>query len=224
MTAVILQARVDSKRLPGKALLPLDNKPIVLRVMEALNHIPADERILACPQDSLLAFTPLAKEAGFKIFSGPKEDVLNRFCMVIRRFSIKRVIRATADNPFVFTDAAMAVHAEAMALNADYAGYSGLPCGAGVESICASSLQNIKEASPFEREHVCPYLYNHPELFKVHRPLAPLRWQAPEIRLTVDTQKDYQQAVELYALLKNNPYKSRGDEIINAYRSLKNHE
>jgi len=49
LTAVVLQARLDSSRLPGKALLLLDGKPLIFRVMEALNHIPCDLRILACP-------------------------------------------------------------------------------------------------------------------------------------------------------------------------------
>ena len=223
MTAIILQARVDSTRLPGKALLPLDGKPFVLRVMEALNNVPADLRILACPEDSFSSFAPLAEETGFRIHSGPKEDVLERYCQVIRRFDVKRVIRATADNPFVFTDAAAAINAEAAALNADYSGYGCLPVGAGVESVLSDALLGIDEkASPYDREHVCPYLYTHPELFRLHRPLAPMRWQAPDIRLTVDTQEDYERAVELYSALKDNPYRYHGNVIIAAYRALFN--
>jgi spore coat polysaccharide biosynthesis protein SpsF len=224
LTAVVLQARLDSTRLPGKALLPLDGKPLLSRVMEALNNIPADLRILACTEDSLSEFTPLAKEAGFHAFAGPKDDVLERFCMVISRFSLKRIIRATGDNPFVFTDAATAINAEGSAINADYSGYAGLPYGAGVESICADALLRAgKEASsPFDREHVCPYLYAHPELFNLHRPLAPLRWQGPNIRLTVDTQEDYDRAKELYAALKIKQLNCYGYVIIKTYNSLNN--
>ena len=173
--AVVLQARVDSSRLPGKSLLPLGGRPLVFRVMEALNYIPANLRLLACPEDCADAFGPLASEAGFVLFTGPKDDVLWRYCLAIRRFKIDRVIRATGDNPFVFADAAAALNAEAMTLNADYAGYSGLPPGAGIESVDAAALlrAGTEAAAPFEREHVCPYLYGHPELFLLHRPLAP---------------------------------------------------
>ena len=192
--------------------------------MEALNNIPADLRILACPEDSLSSFAPFAAEAGFEILAGPKEDVLERYCMAVRRFSIDRVIRATGDNPFVFTDAASAINAEGMALNADYAGYSGLPVGAGVESICASALLRAggETASTFDREHVCPYLYEHHELFNLHRPIAPLRWQGSKIRLTVDTEEDYYRAKELYAALKNEPHPSFGSAIIKKYREIFN--
>jgi spore coat polysaccharide biosynthesis protein SpsF len=224
MTAIVLQARLDSKRLPGKALLLLEGKPVIFRVMEALNNVPADLRILACPDDSLSPFTPLAKEADFEIFAGPKEDVLERYCRVIRHFSIKRVIRATGDNPFVFTDAAVAINAEAAVLNADYSGYSGLPVGAGVESVCADALlRACKEAaSAFDHEHVCPYLYSHPEIFKLHRPLSPLRWQSPEIRLTVDTREDFDRATILYDALKNEPLRYHGATIIKRYAEIFN--
>jgi len=224
LTAVILQARLDSTRLPGKALLPLNGKPLVLRVMEALNHIEADLRILACPEgSSLSSFAPLAAEAGFQIHAGPKEDVLERYCQVIKRFSIDRVIRATGDNPFVFADAANKINDEAIAHNADYAGYSHLPYGAGVESVSASALLRAgKEASSsYEREHVCPYLYNHPELFRLHRPLAPPLWQdSGSIRLTVDTQEDYDRAVKLYAALSAVPQRHCGSSIIKCYAQI----
>lgn len=222
MTAIILQARIDSSRLSGKALLPLDGKPLVIRVMEALNHVPASLRILACPEDSLSDFSPLAEECGFKIHAGPKEDVLERYCQAIRRFNITRVIRATGDNPFVFTDAAIAVNEEAVSLNADYAGYIGLPFGAGVESVSASALQQAAAhgANEYDREHVCPFLYNHPELYQVHRPPAPACWNAPELRLTVDTREDYERAIELYAVLKDVPDRYNGTVIIDACREL----
>ena len=232
MTAIILQARLDSTRLPQKALLPLDGKPLVFRVMEALNNVPCELRILACPEDSLSAFSPIAAEAGFEIIAGPKEDVLERFCAAIRRYSISRVIRATGDNPFVFADAAAAISAEAAALNADYAGYGGIPYGAGVESVSAAALlrAGAEASSPCEREHVCPYLYNHPEIFRLHRPLAPLRWQDcraeasgsgnSPIRVTVDTAEDFERAKKLYDALKTTPNRYYGDIIIKKYREI----
>jgi spore coat polysaccharide biosynthesis protein SpsF len=117
------------------------------------------------------------------------------------------VIRATGDNPFVFADAAEAINAEAAGLDADYAAYSGLPYGAGVESVAAEALLRAGEeaAGLFDREHVCPYLYNHPECFLLHRPLAPPRWRRPFLRLTVDTEEDYRRASALYNALGKYP-------------------
>ena len=223
MLGIVLQARLDSFRLPEKALLPLGGKPLILRVMEALNRVPSELRVLACDEDSHAAFKPLADEAGFTLLAGPKDDVLERYCLALRSYGISHVVRATGDNPFVFADATAAITAEALALGADYAGYSGLPYGAGVESVCAQALlrAETEATSTYEREHVCPYLYGHPERFLLHRPLAPQRWQAPNIRLTVDTQEDYDRAQALYAALDTlGEDRYRGETIIRTYREI----
>jgi spore coat polysaccharide biosynthesis protein SpsF len=223
MTALILQGRLDSSRLPRKAMLSLDGKPMILRVMEALKTVDVPLRILACPEDSLDEFKPLAAMCGFEIFAGSKDDVLGRFCSAIRRFGLSagRIIRATGDNPFVFADAADAINNEAATLDAAYAGYAGLPYGAGVEIVeCTALLRAEKEAaSPYHREHVCPYLYENGAVFAMHRPLAPQKWQRPAMRLTVDTQADYEQAKLLYAELSrygSTEERSRGECVIGA--------
>ena len=224
MTALILQARMDSTRLPGKCLLPLEGEPLLFRVMEALGTVRCDTRILACPEDCKASFGKLAEKAGFVISTGPEDDVLERYCTAIRRYSPEWVIRATADNPFVFSDAAETLAQEAISIQADYAGYSGLPYGAGVEVINADALLRAEHESSKkdEREHVCPYLYNHGELFALHRPLAPLRWQGPGLRITVDTREDYERAIVLYGHLLSLPpeERSRGENIILAYKKL----
>jgi spore coat polysaccharide biosynthesis protein SpsF len=224
VTALILQARLDSSRLGGKALLPLGDRPIVFRVMEALAFLPCEKKMLACPEDSVSAFAPLAEEAGFILVPGPKEDVLARYCLAIRESGADRVIRATADNPFVFVDAAGAIDGEAAALGADYAGYFGLPYGAGVESVASEALLRAEREAkdPYEREHVCPYLYRHPELFRLHRPLAPRRWQGPDCGITVDTREDYDRAMSLYGRLSSLPLEKRnmGENVLSVYTSL----
>ena len=229
MTALVLQARIDSSRLPGKALLPLGGKPMIFRVMEAFGFFPGkpfpwEAKILACPEDSVSSFAPLAEEAGFSLVPGPGDDVLARYCLAIRRSGAERIVRATGDNPFVFVDAAVSINLEAEALSADYAGYSGLPYGAGVESIASEALLRAEREAKTEaeREHVCPYLYGHPELFRLHRPPAPARWQGPELRITVDTREDYDQALTLYEELLSLPQGGRnlGENVIAALRRI----
>ena len=223
-TALIVQARLDSSRLPEKSLLPLGGRPLIFRVMEALRLLPCDARILACPDDAVSAFAPLAQEAGFTVLAGPKDDVLARFCLAVRHCGAGWIIRATGDNPFVFADAAAALNREAQSHAADYAAYSGLPYGAGTECVTAQALfragQEAQEAA--EREHVCPYLYKRPELFRLHRPLAPLRWQGADLRLTVDTREDYERAQALYLRLSSLPMdeRNRGENVIAAHKKL----
>ena len=229
MTALVLQARIDSSRLPGKSLLPLGGRPMIFRVMEAFcffegRPLPWDAKILACAEDSASSFAPLAEEAGFSLVPGPKDDVLARYCMAIRKSGADRIVRATGDNPFVFVDAAVSIHREAQALGADYSGYAGLPYGAGIESVASDALLRAEREAKtsHEREHVCPYLYGHPELFRLHRPPAPAKWQGPELRVTVDTAEDYEQAQALYGQLLSLPPGERnlGENVIAAVRRI----
>jgi spore coat polysaccharide biosynthesis protein SpsF len=193
--------------------------------MEALRRVPADRYVLACSRDCAGELEEPAAEAGFDLCSGPKDDVLARYCLVIRRCGADRVIRATGDNPLVFPDAAAAIDAEARSLGAAYGGYGGLPAGAGVESVDAEALLRAEReaAGGDEREHVCPYLYRHPELFLLHRPLAPKVWQAPALRITVDTPEDYRRTLLLWEILSASPDpedRFRGEAIIAACRGL----
>jgi spore coat polysaccharide biosynthesis protein SpsF len=222
MTGLVLQGRLDSSRLPGKSLLPLGGRPLIFRVMEAFGGTPWDVKVLACPEDCVSAFAPLAEEAGFEIQPGPREDVLARYCLAVRRFGLTRVIRATGDNPFVFADAAELINRETLSLGADYGGYHNLPWGAGVESTAAAALlrAEAEARSPPEREHVTPYLYHHPEFFRLHRPEAPPQWRCPEIRLTVDTGEDYARAELLFEGLRDRTDRHGGETIIAVYRNL----
>jgi spore coat polysaccharide biosynthesis protein SpsF len=190
--------------------------------MRALKTVPWERHILACPEDSLEAFAPLADRAGFALFGGAKEDVLSRYCGAIRHFGLERVIRATGDNPFVFADAAAALDREHQAGGACYAAYAGLPHGAGVEVLAAAALlkAEAEAESPAEREHVCPYLYGNPDRFLLHRPLAPRRWQGPSLRITVDTQEDYRKAVLLHEGIAGSERPFAGETVIAAYRRL----
>jgi len=220
MTAIILQARLDSTRLPGKALLDLGGEPMVFRVMQVLSLVPAEVRVLACPEDSRDAFEPLAARAGFRLVTGSKEDVLGRYCKAIRETGADSVIRATGDNPFVFPDAAAEIDRQRRELGADYAAFGDLPYGAGVESIQAEALLMAERdaVSKHDREHVCPWLYGNPSLFMLHQPPAPPKWRFPSIRITIDTARDLERARTLYSLLGGSAHD--GESVIKAYLQL----
>ncbi len=193
MIAVVLQARMGSTRLPGKALMDLAGLSILAQSMRALKAIPADIYILACDYSSFDLFSPLAREAGFVCHAGPEDDVLERFCRVIRRESPDVILRATGDNPFVFADAAAA--ALDRLGTADYFTWSGLPYGSGVEVFRARSLLAASDTlSLYDREHVAPALYRHTDRFTCIFEPAPSCWLYPELRTTIDTAEDLEQA------------------------------
>ena len=213
MIAVILQARINSTRLPGKALMDLDGKPLLVRVMESLAGIRADRYILACDPASEPPFAPLANACGYDLFVGDPDDVLDRYCSAIRTYRPDIVVRATGDNPFVFADAAQAALERFSAQENDgasYFGFDGLPYGSGVEILNARDLLDAAERTrdAFDREHVGPALYNHQDRYRCIREPAPAPWRHPAIRLTVDTREDYDRVCAIHRILA-----SRGVEL-----------
>jgi spore coat polysaccharide biosynthesis protein SpsF len=203
LIAVVLQARLGSTRLPGKVLLPLGGTALIEQAMIRLSLVNADARVLAVDEGSARVLAPAAERRGFELLVGPEEDVLARYCLAIRRFKPELVIRATGDNPLVsFELAAMLVERRAERPS-DYAGFLGMPLGMGVELVAAEALlrAEAEARSAPEREHVCPYIYGHPELFRIDRPQAPTEYLLPGASLTVDTAADYEALLRLYGSL-----------------------
>lgn len=191
-TALILQGRIGSSRLPGKAMMPIRGRPLLSFVMEALRKIPADWYILATDQESQKDFLPLAESQGFTLFVGLPLDVLGRFRDALRAFPAEQLIRATGDNPLVSWEMGIKILEEHRRLKADYSAYFGLPLGCGVEIIRAQALfQAAREAQdPYDREHVSSYVYRHPEIFDLHRPLAEMDHRS-SFSFTIDTAEDF---------------------------------
>jgi spore coat polysaccharide biosynthesis protein SpsF len=192
--AVVLQARISSTRLPRKALLPLAGRSLSFRAMEALRLVRADAYVLATDAESAPLLADDAADAGFALVVGPRDDVLARYCMAIRSVGADSVIRATGDNPLVSFELANALQDRYRDSGyPDYAAFDAAPVGSGVELVRASALleAEAEAADPYEREHVCPFLYGRPARFGIDRPRAPGPYDRPDIRITVDTASDY---------------------------------
>ncbi|OHD79478.1 MAG: hypothetical protein A3J97_15865, partial [Spirochaetes bacterium RIFOXYC1_FULL_54_7] len=208
-----VQMRLDSSRLPRKALLPLGPGNLASAVMRRLRHLEVDEYILACDSESAGTLTDIAKPWGFKVFAGSRDDVLDRYIKAAENFDLDRLVRATGDNPLVSTELAgqLLTTIDALELQGgrpvDYAGHVGMPLGMGVELVRLSSLRKAAAESrdPYEHEHVCPYLYRNPELFRLELFACPSGYGLAEVRLTVDTAEDYRMIKTIFDILGPDP-------------------
>ncbi|MCQ2591996.1 MAG: methyltransferase domain-containing protein [Treponema sp.] len=199
---VIVQCRLSSSRLPEKALKLLNDKTVLSYVLASMHKIPADRYFVATDEASYEKIKPICLENGFECFAGDLNNVLKRFCDLIEKINADTVIRATADNPFLFYEAAEASLLDFEERNrlrktCDYLTYSGLPHGSGVEIFSGKSLLEAakKTDNPYDLEHVGPALYNHKENFNCQFVKAPSRFNHPELRTTIDTYSDYLRAI-----------------------------
>jgi spore coat polysaccharide biosynthesis protein SpsF len=203
MLAIVLQARMGSTRLPGKSLLPLGGSTLVEQAMARLGLVKAEVRVLATDESSARALASAAERRGFELLVGPAEDVLARYCLAVRRYKPDLLLRATGDNPLVSHELATLLLERRASHPSDYSGYLGMPTGMGVELVEPEALLRAEAEAREgpEREHVCPYLYAHPELFRIDRPEAPAEYLIPGASLTVDTAADYEAILRIYGEL-----------------------
>tara|TARA_B100000614_G_scaffold249664_1_gene258919 strand:- start:187 stop:876 length:690 start_codon:yes stop_codon:yes gene_type:complete len=192
-TAVFLQVRLSSSRLPEKALLPLAGVPVIVHAMRALESLPAARRALVTDAASAPRLQPLADSCGYAVFAGDPDDVLARFCDAAAHFDASTIVRATGDNPLVSAATAREALQLQEATEADYAGITGTPYGTGVEIIRRAALDDLNAltSDPYEREHVSPGLYRRPDRYRVVTRPAADPVQLPEMRVTLDTPEDY---------------------------------
>lgn len=226
MTIIIVQCRLDSTRLPRKALLPLGGRPLVAWTLAAMKRVPADHYILAVDYDSFQELEPVAKNCGWDIFAGSKEDVLDRFCACATAYECLEpcdiILRATADNPFLFYEAATCLLQEMQRQPVDYLTFTGLPHGSGVEVFNARSLIEAcgMTDDAYDHEHVGPAFYRHPEDFASIMLPSPTRWHHPELRTTVDTYSDYRRCLRIVSHLSNSRVPAKpftSEEILSAF-------
>jgi spore coat polysaccharide biosynthesis protein SpsF (cytidylyltransferase family)/2-polyprenyl-3-methyl-5-hydroxy-6-metoxy-1,4-benzoquinol methylase/spore coat polysaccharide biosynthesis predicted glycosyltransferase SpsG len=209
MTIVVVQCRISSTRLPGKAVKLIGGKPLLAWTLDAMKKVPADGYFVATDAQSEQQLKPIAAVCNWDLFVGPLEDVLKRFCLLVEKTGADTIVRATADNPFLFYEAAQALLNEyrrrSRVEKCDYITWSGLPHGSGIEILNAASLLKAESLTnlPYDHEHVGPSLYKHPDIFTSHVLKAPSRWNHPEFRTTIDTTADYRRALQIVQFLSD---------------------
>lgn len=199
-TAVVIQARMGSSRLPGKVLMPLAGKPAIAHVLERVAAARTiDHCVLATstlPADDAIA--NYCRDHSIPCVRGSEDDVLSRYLLALELFPADIVVRITGDCPL--TDPSMIDDlVETMKSDPSDVDYLSntqaprkIPHGLDVEVIRAAALRRAgREATAREeREHVTPYLYRHPELFRIRRADPPVDLSAH--RWTLDTPDDHQ--------------------------------
>lgn len=195
-TACIVQARMASTRLPGKVLLGLGETTVLDHALTRCLAIPGIDGV-CCAVPDTPDCDPVAAEAervGAQVFRGSEEDVLDRYYQAARLMGVDVVLRVTSDCPLLDPDVCARVLDLRESEGADFACNNmppSWPHGLDCEVVTFAWLERAaREADQkFEREHVMPYVRNHPDVRKVN-----LEGPGPataEHRWTLDNERDY---------------------------------
>jgi spore coat polysaccharide biosynthesis protein SpsF len=211
-TVAVVQARTGSTRLPGKVLLPLLGQPILTRVVRrAARAASLDEVIVATttsPNDDPIV--DLARREGWGVTRGSEADLLDRYVEAAREHDADVIVRITSDcpllDPAIVDETVGALEGGAW----DYASSSleprTYPRGLDVEVVGRNALERAwrEDANPGWREHATPYIYRHPESFRLLRVPAPADYSRH--RWCVDTPEDYELVRRIYEAQGNDTF------------------
>ena len=99
---IIIQARTNSKRLKGKILKKLGDKPLIEWVIKRLKKTKVNNIILATSKNSKdLELRDICIKEKISFFNGSEKNVLERFYQAAKQYKLDAIIRVCADNPFV---------------------------------------------------------------------------------------------------------------------------
>lgn len=203
-TVAIIQARMGSTRLPEKVLLPLLGEPVLTHVVRRVSRARSvDVTVVATtvlPADD--AIVELGRRQGWIVERGSPTDLLDRYLQAARANGADQVVRITSDCPLIDWELLDEVVETLSATGSDYVsnllGGRTWPLGLEVEAMTLDALDaaNLADADPQSREHATPYIYRHPEQFKLGVVRSPVNLSTH--RWTVDTPEDYELVRRIY--------------------------
>jgi spore coat polysaccharide biosynthesis protein SpsF len=208
---IIIQARTGSTRLPNKILKPFyGNKTILDILIENLKQFYKEEDIILATSTSLgdTKLKEVASNHGICFFQGDENNVLNRFLVCAEQFKAQIIVRICADNPFLFPSFIQDIINKIID-GKDYASYQwpdGTPVmlshiGLFAEAFQVSFIKRVSTLTqdPVFTEHVTNYIYSNKEKFDYEfLPIPSILNQSQNLRLTIDTESDFETASEIY--------------------------
>lgn len=199
MIGIIIQARMGSKRLPGKVLRNFEGKSLLEHIVDRLGMMKQNSPIVIATTDLLSdnSVEEFCKRKNVTCFRGSENNVLKRYYDCATMHSFTDVVRMTADNPFPdIEELDKLIEYHEMNLMDFTENFSVLPVGVGMEIISYKALkESLEYASlPKHFEHADEYILDNIQKFRHDTLEVNQDKNRPEIRLTVDTVEDYKKA------------------------------
>lgn len=202
---LIIQARMNSSRLPDKVLKELCGEPMLQHIIKRTQKCKNVDHVLVATtiKEEDEKIEKLCQRIHVDCYRGSENDVLDRYYQAASRYKPANVIRITADCPFVdpkIVDQIIQIHEEG---RYDYTSNTlreTYPDGLDTEVFTFGALKKAWQKADLasEREHVTPYIKFKDDFvrFSVERnpSLAMKRW-------TVDTERDFEVITQVYHAL-----------------------
>lgn len=223
MIAAIIQARMGSKRLPGKVLKNINGVPLLKHLIDRVEKSKLLNKIVIATsisrEDDLIE--KFCRDYNMELFRGSEDDVLARFYHCAKKINADIIVRLTGDCPFSDPQIIDKVVQLFIDSKVDYAANTvppetrKFPDGTDVEVFSMQALEkSFNEVSDLkEREHVTFYFWRNPNKFKTIQ--LDNSKNLADYRLTVDYPEDLEVASFIINTLKERKIFGSVEEIVN---------
>ncbi|MBL7129709.1 MAG: glycosyltransferase family protein [Ignavibacteria bacterium] len=207
---------MSSTRLLNKIMIPLADKPLLVRMMERVTASRIANNCVVATTDSEEddIVVEICKSENIKCFRGHPTDLLDRHYKAGLEFNADVVVKIPSDCPLIdheIIDKVLCYYIK----NKDRLDFisnlhpATYPDGNDVEVIPMKILETVwrKAKLPLEREHTTPFIWENPQQFMIGN----VEWEtgldySMSHRFTIDYYEDYEFIKSVYDnLYKKNP-------------------
>ena len=202
-TLVILQARTNSKRLPGKVLMPILGLPLAIFCWSRIKNSGLKTYIATSNSHLDDKFVSIIKKYKINFFRGSLNNVLKRFVDCSKDLKLNDIIiRLTADNPLVdgnFVKKCLLIFLKKkFRYFSSHDNVKNCPFGISVEIFRRKYLlySYNKKCTKYDLEHVTPAIRRkYLEKKKINMNLD---HTFSKLTFTIDTMEDYLKVKKLF--------------------------
>ncbi len=207
----VIQTRMGSSRLPGKVMLPVMGSPVFVQQVKRVRAAALGGTIVVATTTDVAddIIETVCNGEGIPCFRGHATDLLDRHYQAALKYNADVVIKIPSDCPLIDPAVIDRVITCYLRNTAGYDYVSNLhpasyPDGNDVEIMHVSVLEQAwKNAErPLEREHTTPYIWEHPEKFRIGNVIMDGHPDySMDFRFTLDYEEDYHFIKAVYETL-----------------------
>ena len=225
---VIIQARMDSSRLPGKVLLKVKKKTMLEYLIERVKKVTFINRIIIATtnKESDKKIIKLCNKLNVNHFQGSEKNVLKRIYLAAKKNNSKNIIFITGDCPIIDFRLINKMIPLFKKKTYDYVGNSfirSFPDGMDVQIFNFKTLEKTFKIakSNLEKEHVTLAIKKNPKKFKIKNIVAKNSLFWPELGLTLDQKEDFELIKKILIYFGSKKYFFGCVDVINLLKTKK---
>ena len=207
MITAIIQARMNSTRLPNKVLKDICGRPMLWHIWNRLTYAETLDKVVisTSAEESNIPILEFAKKNCIPYFAGSEEDLLDRWYQTAKHFKASAIVRVTADCPLVDPILVDKLVHHFKAYKLDFASNARpkatYPHGLDLEIFNVNTLERVwKEIKdPLMREWGSANFIEHPDKYRTSNTVNNV--DLHNMRWTVDYPEDLEFIREVYKRL-----------------------